>query len=199
MKTQRGQQRFQGHQKVSTRGHTCLWAWWRGLCHQADCSGRRSRCAPSRDGQLDQARCYLVSWWYSCKKSCFHLPETLSDGRWANIWSSGWFGLSQLRTYCDYRTTSIAVESKGHHVGPLFHLTFACGVIEVQDGVVDASLRQETVGHSEGGRTLLTNCWLTWKPVRGGEQTTTALRLEHGEVSELPQLPQESVCSIWRF
>lgn len=40
----------QGDQKVSARRHTCLWAWWRGPCHEADCSGRRSRCAPGRDG-----------------------------------------------------------------------------------------------------------------------------------------------------
>lgn len=72
-------------------------------------------------------------------------------------------------TYHDECTTSIAVESKGHHVGLLLHLTFTGWVIEVQDSVVDASLRQETVGHIERGGRLLTNYWLTWRPVTKGD------------------------------
>lgn len=64
-------------------------------------------------------------------------------------------------THHDQCTASIAVEFKGHHVRLLVHLTFASWIIEVQDTVVDALLRQEAVGHSKRGRPLVTNCWLT--------------------------------------
>lgn len=104
-------------------------------------------------------------------------------------------------TYHDYRTTSLAVEFKGHHVGLFFHLTFAGGVIEVQDTVVDASLRQETLGHGNGGRALLTNCRLTWKPSDRRwllpalqHWVYASLPLEHREASDFPQLPPRSPC-----
>lgn len=73
----------------------------------------------------------------------------------------GFIYLNYEGTYQDECTASIAVEFKGHHVGLLLHLTFTGWVIEVQDSVVDASLSQETVGHSKRGGPLLANYWLT--------------------------------------
>lgn len=67
--------------------------------------------------------------------------------------------LHEESTYHDQRATSVAVEFKGHHVARFFHLTFAGRVIEVQDGVVDASLGQQTVSHVQRGGPLLADRW----------------------------------------